>query len=175
MKKRLAAGAGVLGAAITILYNFTPPHEGVRYDGYRDPIGIPTAGIGHTGPDVVLGQVYSREQVMAWFADDLIAHAQVVDRCAGGIERLRHPKIAASWVDHAFNNGPGKKGVKDGFCVLKNGREPTHLRRIKAGDLAGACAMHPQWANPPLPGLKKRAMARYRMCMEGVYELSVHT
>jgi GH24 family phage-related lysozyme (muramidase) len=39
--------------------------------GYADGGGVPTAGYGHTGPDVLIGRVYTQAQCDAWLAADL--------------------------------------------------------------------------------------------------------
>ena len=56
-----------------------------QFEAYR-PVGYlptpndrPTAGWGHTGPDVKIGVEYSREQCEAWFADDLAWAERAVD------------------------------------------------------------------------------------------------
>ena len=40
----------------------------------------------------------------------------------------------------AYNVGPGKRGKKDGMCVLKSGATPRHVRRLNAGQHALACS-----------------------------------
>lgn len=49
--------------------------EGRSLDAYLDKKGIPTIGIGHTGPEVHLGLAWTDEQVDAAFAADY-AHAK---------------------------------------------------------------------------------------------------
>ena len=39
--------------------------------GYADGGGVPTAGYGHTGPDVFIGRLYSPQQCNDWLAADL--------------------------------------------------------------------------------------------------------
>jgi GH24 family phage-related lysozyme (muramidase) len=39
--------------------------------GYLDTRGVPTAGYGHTGPDVVVGQLYTEQQCEDWLDADL--------------------------------------------------------------------------------------------------------
>lgn len=39
--------------------------------GYPDGGGVPTAGYGHTGPDVVIGQRYTEQQCEDWLAADI--------------------------------------------------------------------------------------------------------
>ena len=45
--------------------------EGCRLIAYKDPGGVWTIGIGHTGPDVVEGLVITQEQSDALFAKDI--------------------------------------------------------------------------------------------------------
>lgn len=39
--------------------------------GYPDGGGVPTAGYGHTGPDVVIGQLYTEQQCEDWLDADI--------------------------------------------------------------------------------------------------------
>lgn len=45
--------------------------EGTRFEAYRDSGGVVTIGIGHTGPEVKMGLVWTQAQVDAAFAADL--------------------------------------------------------------------------------------------------------
>lgn len=46
--------------------------EKIEYVGYLPtPNDVPTAGAGHTGPDVIVGQTYTDDQVRAWLAQDI--------------------------------------------------------------------------------------------------------
>jgi len=56
-------------------------------------------------------------------------------------------------VSFLYNIGRGRKGVKDGLIELRNGNPSTMLRKLNAGDYAGAADEFPKWANPPLAGL----------------------
>lgn len=52
--------------------------EGKRNSAYNDTLGIPTIGVGHTGPEVHLGLVWTDDQVNAALdADILSAHNEV--------------------------------------------------------------------------------------------------
>lgn len=57
--------------------------EGLRLNAYRDPVGIPTIGYGHTGPDVHMGQVITEAQADALLANDLHKFETVVGGLAG--------------------------------------------------------------------------------------------
>ena len=45
--------------------------EGVRLHAYPDSRGIPTIGVGHTGPEVHMGLVWTDAQVQATLAQDI--------------------------------------------------------------------------------------------------------
>ena len=77
-----------------------------------------------------------------------------------------------AYVSLAYNIGPGKDGVADGFCWLKRGGPSTLVRRLNAGDYEGACRSILEWdkfGNPPKPlrGLTVRRQQEYQQCMGG--------
>ena len=47
---------------------FIETWEGIRLTSYADQKGIPTIGVGHTGPDVYMGETITQED-----ADNLLA------------------------------------------------------------------------------------------------------
>jgi lysozyme len=155
VKARLAGAA--LAATVALVSFF----EGHRLMPYRDPVGIWTDCVGHTGPDVVPGRKNTPEQCKAKLADDLWKAEYIVDRCYPGI--TGYPKGAM--MSLAFNMGPGGIGVKDGICTLKSGNEPTMRRKFERGDIDGMCHEIPKWANPPLPGIIKRRAAEEKLCL----------
>ena len=55
--------------------------EGRRNQAYLDSRGIPTIGVGHTGPEVRLGLAWSDEQVEATLASDVAWAENEVNRC----------------------------------------------------------------------------------------------
>ena len=152
-------------AAISICIPFVVNFEGDESVGYADPVGIPTAGVGHTGPDVIIGKWYDEATRQGWLKNDLAEAAAIVERCAPSTIDVYQ---RAAFVSFAYNVGAGKKGVKDGFCVLKNGNTPTHIKRARAKDKAGACKALLSWTKAGgkvLPGLVKRRKAEYELCM----------
>ena len=54
-----------------IAVKFLEREEGVKFVGYPDIHGVPTAGMGHTGPGVVVGQTYTQFQIDTWAAADM--------------------------------------------------------------------------------------------------------
>lgn len=126
--------------------------EGEIRHTYLDPIGIPTACVGHTGPDVRLGQRYTAEQCQALLQQDLLEANADIDRC------IKAPLTVgqrAAMISFVFNVG-GKKFCGSGVA-----------RRLNAADYAGACAELSRWVyagGRVLPGLVKRRAAERAMC-----------
>lgn len=159
VKARLAA-LGLAGA-LTIV----PVWEGLRLKMYRDPIGIPTDCFGHTGKDV--RAVNTIEQCYEKFYVDIIAANKIVDSC---VAVPLNPNQRSAFASFAFNVGPGRKGYKDGFCVLKNGNQPAFLRALNKGDYVNACYGLTSWVNAagkPMQGLINRRNAEMALCMKG--------
>lgn len=165
--KRVSAGVGI---CIVLSLPLVVTSEGVFNVGYADPVGIPTAGVGHTGKDVFVGKKYSDEKLAEWMVADLTEAEAIVDRCSPA---LLPAKTKAAFISFAFNVGQGRKNVKDGFCTLKSGKQPTFLRKAWAGDLEGSCNGLLAWDKAKgkrLRGLTKRRKAERDLCLEGVRE-----
>lgn len=77
--------------------------EGCKLDAYRDPVGIWTIGVGHTGADVKPGMKISQAE-----ADELLAAD--LERFEAAIERLCPTSMQGQFdalVSFAFNVGEG--------------------------------------------------------------------
>ncbi|WP_131753610.1 lysozyme [Burkholderia vietnamiensis] len=155
---------GVVGAATAaLLVSVVPQFEGIRYVGYRDPIGIPTKCMGDT-TNVVVGQKYSDAECRASLERQLIVHAEPVLKCTPGLAGRTYQLAAA--VSFAYNIGAGA------YC------SSSTARRFNAGDWRGACrAMNesdsgrPQWVTAGgrvLPGLVKRRAEERALCERGL-------
>ena len=146
---KIGAGATALAVPLVMLY------EGTVLQSYRDPIGIITACVGHTGPELRMGQRYTRQQCEDMLYGDLLKHAQALD-C------IKHPLTdgqKAAFVSFAFNVG------NKAFC------DSTLARKANAGDMAGACAELSRWTRAggrELPGLVKRRAAERELCERGL-------
>lgn len=144
-------GAGAVAVAVP----FVMMSEGAVQQSYRDPIGIITACVGHTGPELRMGQRYTRQQCEDMLYGDLLKHAQALD-C------IKHPLTdgqKAAFVSFAFNVG------NKAFC------DSTLARKANAGDMPGACAELSRWTRAggrELPGLVKRRAAERELCEEGL-------
>lgn len=75
--------------------------EGVRRKAYLDTKGIPTIGIGHTGPEVKLGLVWSMERVMSAFSHDVRWAENAVNLCTYPLKQHQFDAL----VSFVFNVG----------------------------------------------------------------------
>lgn len=136
--------------------------EGLETKAYPDPGsgGAPwTIGYGHTGNDVRPGTVWNQAQAESVLKTDIAYFEKLVTNAL--ITTLNQSQFDAL-VSFCFNVGPGKKGVKDGLLVLKNGNPSSLLRLTNARDFDGAVKQFKYWCNAdgkPLKGLIRRRAA----------------
>jgi len=122
----IAAGA----SAPMIAYQFLSEKEGVRYRAYLDSSGIPTICMGHT-EGVKLGDVATPAQCEQYFSED-VKQAEIIVRQLVKVP-MTEPQRAAVISFCAYNIGQGK-------CQTS-----TFIRKLNAGDKAGACAEIRRW------------------------------
>jgi lysozyme len=141
--------------AAALLVSMVPKFEGVILRGHKDPIGIVTACAGHT-KTAVLGRPYSKEECEALLYEDLIEHAEGVNRCVK--VPLNAGQMAAA-VSFTYNVGVRR------FC------QSTMAKKFNAMDYAGACAELSRWTTAggiQFRGLVIRRAAERAVC-EGKY------
>lgn len=147
--------------------------EGVTTYAYKDPVGIPTICYGETR-GVKMGDRATMAECETKLAQRLIEFDQTLQRCAGKelVEGLP-AQTRAAYVSFLYNVGPGQAGKKDGFCVLKNGRESSMLRYLKSGEYMRSCQEFPKWATGvggvKLRGLEIRRDKEMGMCIKGFF------
>ncbi|WP_442867570.1 lysozyme [Castellaniella sp. S9] len=129
-------------------------YEGRSLVAYIDPVGIPTICEGFTH-GVKMGDVATPAQCDALTRQEVARALAVVDASAPGLPD--GPRVAlASFV---YNVGPG----------AYNGS--TLLRKLRAGDVIGACKELPRWVyagGRKLAGLVKRRNAEMQICLSGL-------
>lgn len=153
--KRISTAAAI-ATALAI------PAEGLRQVAYYDPPGILTVCYGHTGPDVDPKRLYPIEECKRLITKDMLDAINQVDRCVPNLPE----NVLAAFGDATFNIGSRIA------CDTTNS---TAARYLAAGQYGLACAQLPRWDKAriagvlmPLPGLTKRRMAEYRLCIWGL-------
>lgn len=144
-------GAGAAALTVPLVRHY----EGTVFSTYRDPVGIITACTGHTGPELRMGQTYTKEQCEEMLYKDLAKHADALS-C------VRQPLTdgqRAAFLSFAFNVGD------DAFC------RSTLVHKANAGDINGACAELSRWtyaSGKQLSGLVRRRAAERQLCEQGL-------
>ncbi|HEY9101105.1 lysozyme [Chitinimonas sp.] len=149
----LAAGATgtVLATALLIA-----PSEGERRQTYSDPVGIPTACFGQTGPAIHMGQRYSAEQCAAMLVGEVGRKLAEVDTCTPGLPG----PLRQAFTSFAYNVGTAA------YC------RSSMAAKARKGDYAGACTELSRWVyagGKPLPGLVSRRARERTVCEEALH------
>ena len=153
-------------AIVGIAVALAAPMEGLRQYAYYDPPGVLTVCYGHTGPDVRKGVLYSKAQCEALLGADMLKAVKAVESCAPGLSW----QTSAALADAVLNLGP--RIVCDARPA-PNGS--TLARRLKVGDVVGACQQLVRWDKAKiagvfvaLPGLTKRRKLEEALCLSGI-------
>lgn len=98
--------------------------EGLVRKAARCPEGVPTAGWGHTGHDVALGETYSISQCQDWLRADMAEHGEAVISVTR--VKLSQPQfdVLSSW---SFNVGKG-------WVTGKGHEQATLIKQLNAGN-----------------------------------------
>jgi lysozyme len=132
-------------AAMRILEPLLLRFEGLRTKAYICPAGKITIGVGHTGPEIRLGDEWSRDRcivVMRMDAERFISGALTL--CPTLADK---PHALAAIADFSFNLGLGRL------------RASTLRRKLNSGDTNGAANELRKWVmggGRKLPGLVLR-------------------
>ncbi len=122
-------------------------HEGLRTKAYLDPVGIPTICYGHTGPEVRMGLIYTKDQCETILIKDIAIHRRGIEKC---VKAPITPNQRDAVVSFAFNVGVSRA------C------NSTMVRHLNAGNYTAAAKEFPKWkfaGGKALPGLVKRRAA----------------
>ncbi|ELI8409909.1 lysozyme [Salmonella enterica] len=129
IKMLLAGGASAVAIAAAMLGSHDGL-EGRRYVPYRDVAGVLTICDGHTGEDIIPGRRYNDAECDALLNKDL---AQVAARIDPLIKVSIPNSERAALYSFAYNVGTG--------AFAKS----TLLKKLNAGDHAGACNELKRW------------------------------
>ncbi|EDW4372110.1 lysozyme [Salmonella enterica subsp. diarizonae] len=132
VKRLIAGGAGAIAIAAALITgpNGNDGLEGVRYQPYQDVVGVWTVCYGHTGKDIILGKTYTKAECQALLDKDLALVAARIDP----LIKVSIPESErAAFYSFAYNVGTG--------AFAKS----TLLKKLNAGDQAGACNELKRW------------------------------
>ena len=150
MKARIVIGALTLSASALV---GIAVHEGYRGEAYRPvPGDVPTIGFGTTA-GVKPGDRIEPVQALVRKLQDVQKFEGALKQC---VRVPLHQHEYDAFLSLAYNIGPGA------FCGS------TLVRRLNAGDYAGACAEILRWdrfRGEPLRGLTLRRQAENRQCL----------
>ena len=107
-------------------------NEGCCTHAYRDIVGVPTIGWGHTGLEVHDGLVWTQEQCDTQLEADLDKYERGVDAAIGDVETTDNQ--FAAMVSLAYNIGIGGEDKPRGFW------NSSVARAHRAGDYEAAAA-----------------------------------
>jgi len=151
-------GAKEKAAAVVLAAAIATPMEGMRQWAYKDPVGIPTICLGST-KGVKMGDFKTIPECKTLLTKEMTEVVDAVDRCVPNLP----PHVLAAFSDAAFNMGPTIA------CSITGS---TAARKLKVGDLIGACNELPKWNKArvagvlvPLPGLTTRREMERDLCL----------
>lgn len=148
-------GSGALVLAGTALLTLIGNFEGSEQTAYADKLayGIPTVCNGHTGPEVKVGDVWSKERCDAILVKDVEAHGKGLLSCTTVAINQNEYNAYNSW---SFNVGI------DAAC------HSTLIQMLNAGDHVGACNQLLRWnraGGRVVRGLTVRRTAERDLCL----------
>ena len=152
MDLKTKVGTGVIAAAIGLVAAW----EGRSLIAYADPVGIPTICEGYT-QGVRLGDVATPAQCDALTEQEVRKALTVVDRSVS--YPLPDP-VRVALSSFVYNVGAGAYA------------KSTLLRKLKAGDIAGACQELDRWVyagGRKLRGLERRRQAERQLCLSSLH------
>ena len=154
--KNKVIGTAVAGA-MAIAVPFLNEHEGVEYRPYKDVAGVWTVCQGITGPDVILGKVYTQRECDSLLMKHLSIHRAAVDKAL----KVNVPvSTRAALYSFSFNVGTSAM------------RNSTVIRRMNRGDIRGGCEALSMWNKISVGGKKvvskglvNRRNAEIKLCV----------
>lgn len=126
--------------------------EGFRATAYKDVAGVPTIGYGETA-GVKMGQTTTPDRALTQLLKSLNTHSNQIKPY---IKVPLYQYEFDAYSSFAYNVGVG------------NFKNSTLLKKLNAGDYAGACAELKKWkyaGGKVQQGLVNRREKEYKMCM----------
>jgi lysozyme len=144
--QKIAVGGAAVVLALPVVMHF----EGLRNEPYADVIGVRTVCFGETKG--VEERRYSDAECSAMLIRRLAEFNAEIGRC---ISRPVPDNVRAAVLSWAYNVG------SDAAC------KSTLMRKLNAGDIAGACAELSRWVQAggkTYPGLVRRRADERALC-----------
>lgn len=113
--------------------NSLEQREGARNKAYKDSKGILTIGVGHTGPDVTEGLVWTNTQILGALRTDVKTAEDAVNQVKGNLNQNMFDAL----VSFTFNVGA--------HAFLTS----TMKKYLDASDYSSAAAEFDKWHTPP--------------------------
>ncbi|WP_181665330.1 lysozyme [Providencia alcalifaciens] len=122
--------AAAAGGLITLTVAMVTDFEGYKLKPYLDPVGILTVCYGHTGTDIIPTKTYTEAECKALLEKDLA----IVAKAVNPLIKVNIPDYTrAALYSFTYNVGTGA------FA------RSTMLKKLNAGDIAGACNELKRW------------------------------
>ncbi|MBK4723922.1 lysozyme [Pantoea agglomerans] len=150
--KKSIAGV-VSGGALAIAAVLIPSLEGKENKPYQDVVGVWTVCYGHTGPDIIKSKTYTDAECQALLNKDLVPFARSVE---GSVKVPATDYQKAALISFSYNVG------------VSAFERSSLLRKLNAGDYAGACDGLRQWiyaGGKKWKGLMNRREIEREVCM----------
>lgn len=145
--------AAVVSVVTTSLLAAIAIFEGSKEEVYVDIVGVPTVCNGHTGPDVKLGDKWSKEKCDATLVKDVRTSGERLLSCVTvPVSQSQYEAFASL----TYNIGAGA------FC------KSTLVKLLNSGDYAGACRQILRWdraGGVKVAGLARRRQLEYQRCV----------
>lgn len=148
------AGASLMAVVMTTIVPQIQGFEGNKPTAYRDIGGVLTVCSGHTGPDVVVGKVYSPAQCAALTQGD-------ADKAAAGVLKVSphlkyHPMQLAAAISFSYNVG------------VSDYAHSSVASNFNTGNFSAGCSALMKYVNAGgkySEGLYNRRKAEYNICV----------
>ena len=160
--KQKAAAFGISTVTVALM-SFVALWEGDERTAYADRLayGVPTVCNGHTGPEVKVGDVWTKAQCDAILIKNLEKHGTGLLRCVTVPLNQNQFDALSSWT---FNVGVGAA------CGS------TLVKLLNQGQYANACNQLPKWnkaGGREVRGLTNRRMAERDLCLKPMHAAPV--
>ena len=156
--RKIAAGAGLAGAAMALAVSLVGGFEGKRNYTYFDIAGVPTYCYGGTGPNAKPGASFTNAQCSVQLSTDLRSTWLELERCAPELGTEPATRQVA-FLSLGYNIGAGA------FC------HSSIPGRLHAGSVSSACGVIREFnhaGGKVVAGLTLRRASEYNLCMKGI-------